>query len=280
MEIRSADRTEIDRLAEIWNEGWQDAHSSIIPEDLARHRTLASFKERLEAHLDDVIVGSGEAGPIAFAITKSDELYQFYVDRAARGLGVARSLLEAAEKRIGENGHGVAWLACAIGNERAARFYEKSGWFRAGVFTSRLPTPEGIVELDVWRYEKYLERFAPPLVAVAHINENTDRMSESSEFMRKIGMRVVWEGPQVSVFEVRGGTHIILKSVDRMEESPAPFDLLVDDVFATHKRFTDLGLEPSEIEERPQIDHHIFTVREPAGNIITVFSSHPTGYPV
>ena len=35
-------------------------------------------------------------------------------------------------------------------------------------------------------------------------------MQESAQFMRTIGMRPVHEGPEVSVFELRGGTHLIL----------------------------------------------------------------------
>jgi len=48
----------------------------------------------------------------------------------------------------------VAWLACAIGNDRAARFYEKHGWHRAGVMVNQLETRNGIFPLDVWRHEK------------------------------------------------------------------------------------------------------------------------------
>jgi hypothetical protein len=40
-----------------------------------------------------------------------------------------------------------------------------------------------------------------PAVGVAHVVLETDRMEASSEFMRTIGMRSVFEGPQVSVFE-------------------------------------------------------------------------------
>jgi len=47
-----------------------------------------------------------------------------------------------------------AWLACAIGNERAARFYEKHGWRRAGIVTNAAETSQGVFMLDVWRYEK------------------------------------------------------------------------------------------------------------------------------
>ena len=51
-------------------------------------------------------------------------------------------------------GYDTAWLACAIGNDRAARFYEKSGWHIARTFVSELPVPDGIFPLEVWRYEK------------------------------------------------------------------------------------------------------------------------------
>ena len=60
----------------------------------------------------------------------------------------------------------------------------------------------------------------------------------------------------------------------------ASFDLMVDDLHATHKRFVELGLAPSPIEARPAIHHEVFTVREPAGHVITFFSSHVSGKPV
>jgi hypothetical protein len=46
------------------------------------------------------------------------------------------------------------WLACAIGNERAARFYEKRGWVMAREVVNRLETPAGVFEVAMWRYEK------------------------------------------------------------------------------------------------------------------------------
>ena len=61
-----------------------------------------------------------------------------------------------AEARLAERGVETAWLACAIGNERAARFYEKSGWRRAGIMVNHADTAEGPFPLEVWRYEKRL----------------------------------------------------------------------------------------------------------------------------
>ena len=107
----------------------------------------------------------------------------------------------------------------------------------------------------------------------------TDRMSESTQFMRTIGMRPIFDGPQVSVYEMRGGTHLILMLKDKVVGGEAPFDLMVDDLQATHERFRSLGLTPSPIEDRPDVHHKIFTVREPAGYVIAFFSSHASGKP-
>lgn len=119
-----------------------------------------------------------------------------------------------------------------------------------------------------------------PPVAVAHVVLETDRMEESAHFIRTIGMRPVFEGPEVSVYELRGGTHLILMLKGKIVAGDAPFDLMVDDLRATHQRFTSLRLAPSPIEARPTIDHEVFTIREPAGHVITFFSSHVSGKPV
>lgn len=41
-------------------------------------------------------------------------------------------------------------------------------------------------------------------------------MGESAQFMRKVGMRPIFDGPKVSVYEMRGGTHRIItnKEID------------------------------------------------------------------
>lgn len=118
-----------------------------------------------------------------------------------------------------------------------------------------------------------------PAVGIAHVILHTDRMEESAQFMQTIGMRPIFIGDKVSVYEMRGGTHLILMLKDEILVGNASFDLMVDDLHATHRRLTSLGLAPSPIEARPQIDHEVFTVREPAGHTITFFSSHASGKP-
>ena len=128
--------------------------------------------------------------------------------------------------------------------------------------------------------KKMGERDRRPPLGVAHVILETDRMEESAHFMQIIGMRPIFQGPEVSVYELRGGTHLILMLKSKIVVGNAPFDLMVDDLHETHQRFTSLGLAPSPIEARPAIDHEIFTVREPAGHIITFFSNHASGKPV
>jgi aromatic ring-cleaving dioxygenase len=119
-----------------------------------------------------------------------------------------------------------------------------------------------------------------PAVGVAHVLLDTDRMEESTSFTRTIGMRPIFDGPKVSVYEMRGGTHLILLLKESVAAGDASFDLMVDDLQATHERLSSLGLAPSPIEARPAVDHKVFTVREPAGHDITFFSSHVSGKPV
>jgi GNAT superfamily N-acetyltransferase len=156
MDVRNAEADELDRLAGLWYDGWQDAHAAVVPAELTRLRTLASFRERLEHALPFIRVVGPPGAPLGFTIVKDDELYQLFVAAAARGTGVAATLIEDAEAQLAQRGVAVAWLACAIGNERAARFYEKRGWSRAGTIVNRLDTPEGEYLLEVWRYEKRL----------------------------------------------------------------------------------------------------------------------------
>ena len=155
MSVRPAEAAEIDHLAQVWFDGWQDAHARILPAELSRLRTLESFRNRLQAALPDVRVAGPIPTPVGFCILKGDELYQLYVSAEARGSGVAAALLADAEARLVERGVELAWLACAIGNERAARFYEKCGWRRAGTVAYQ-PDTAYPVPLEVWRYEKPL----------------------------------------------------------------------------------------------------------------------------
>lgn len=156
MTMRPPAETELEALADLWHSGWLDGHRAIVPAELARLRTRANFRERLLASWEALRVTGPEGAPLGFHRILGDELDQFYVAAAARGGGLASAMMEDAEHRFRASGISRARLACSIGNERAARFYAKSGWVRTGVETIGCETSEGTFPLDVWRYERAL----------------------------------------------------------------------------------------------------------------------------
>jgi GNAT superfamily N-acetyltransferase len=158
MDVRAAEEVDVDCLSKGWYEGWHDSHAQIVPAELTRLRTLESFRERLQAALPSVRVVGPSGSPVGFCIVKGDELYQLFVAAPSRGSGVAAALIADAEARLSASGVQTAWLACAIGNERAARFYEKCGWHRVGTMINHAETSNGTFPLEVWRYEKSLTR--------------------------------------------------------------------------------------------------------------------------
>src|SRR6478672_2890065 len=125
MVVRSAESFEVDALAVLWHDAWHEAHASLVPAQLTALRTLQSFRDRLQAELASVRVIGPSGCPSGFCIVREAELYQLFVSATSRGSGVASALLADAEQRLSSHGISTAWLACAIGNDRAAAFYEK-----------------------------------------------------------------------------------------------------------------------------------------------------------
>ena len=157
MNIRPAEPLDVAALAALWYHTWHEAHAHLVPPELTRVRTLDSFRERIAAALPRLRVVGPPGEPLGFCIVKDDELYQLFVAASARGSGAAAALLADAEALLAGRRIHTAWLACAIGNERAARFYEKHGWRRVGTMVNYAETSNGAFPLEVWRYEKALD---------------------------------------------------------------------------------------------------------------------------
>ncbi len=92
-------------------------------------------------------------------------------------------------------------------------------------------------------------------------------------------MRPVYSGDDMAIFELRGGTHLLIFPTESPPEpgTAAPFDLMVDDVDATHDDWDARGLAPSPLATSSSGNHRTFTVTDPDGTVLTVYSSHVMG---
>ena len=108
----------------------------------------------------------------------------------------------------------------------------------------------------------------------------TPEVAKSAEWLVRCGLRSLLQRDDFAVLELRGGTHLVVHPSDGPipAGAPASFDLMVDDIEATHARYTKLGLAPSPIQ--PGRIHSSFTIVEPGGHQITVNSSHAGDRPV
>lgn len=158
MDVRPAEATDLDQLAHVWHDGWHEAHAHLAPRELTQQRTYHSFRSRLEPLLPETRCVGPLGAPTGFCTIHGDELYQLFVAAESRGTGAAAALIGDAEQRLALNGVATAWLSCAIGNHRAARFYEKHGWHMARSMVYQAQTDRGTFPIEVWRYEKPLAR--------------------------------------------------------------------------------------------------------------------------
>jgi GNAT superfamily N-acetyltransferase len=154
--LRLLSEADLAPTAALWRQGWLYAHADIVPTELVRLRTPESFADRLVAARDRCRVTGQEGVPTGFVRIEGDELDQFYVLASARGTGLAYGLMTAAEALMRKNGTTRASLACATGNDRAARFYTRCGWANIGVGLAEAETSTGPFALEVWQFEKIL----------------------------------------------------------------------------------------------------------------------------
>ena len=141
-----------------------------------------------------------------------------------------------------------------------------TGWSKAG------QTVEETASRSRWTRKSEDTR---PAVWVGHLSMTVPDPAESKAFFVSAGMRDVSPGSDIAILELRGGTHLILSKGGPDDDLNAAFDLMVDNVDASHAAFTELGLGPSPITDTRF--HRSFTLQEPGGHDIIVHSSHVEG---
>ena len=98
---------------------------------------------------------------------------------------------------------------------------------------------------------------------------------------------------KIAIIELRGGTHLVLLSVDEpagedVAESVTgqfhkrfseQFDLMIegkklDDLKKYRSELIGRGIAAGEIPDEAVFGHHLFCVKDPDGNGITIYTSH------
>ena len=122
---------------------------------------------------------------------------------------------------------------------------------------------------------------ARPGVSVGHVFLTAPDVEKTGAFFAALGMRELERTPEFALYELRGGTHLLLFPGAAAEPGAfAPFDLMVDDLDAAHARFAAAGLAPGPIDAERTPHHRSFTLAAPSGHAVLVQSSHVSGKPV
>jgi hypothetical protein len=119
-----------------------------------------------------------------------------------------------------------------------------------------------------------------PPVAVGHVRLPVGDVAAAARWLETAGLRPIVQMDELAVLELRGGTHVVVRKTEPPPASgtAAPFDLMVDDVDATHRDYAAKGLSPTPIS-RGRI-HDSFQVAGPSGWLFTINSSHTSDKPV
>lgn len=115
-----------------------------------------------------------------------------------------------------------------------------------------------------------------PPVWAGHVFVRARDVAVAARFYEQIGMRPVEIGDRFAALEMRGGTHLVIRDdAEHIAPGPVSWDLMVDDVDATHDRWEAQGLPVTPVVDGGP--HRSFEVTDPHGNVVVVRDSHVVG---
>ena len=130
-------------------------------------------------------------------------------------------------------------------------------------------------------------------LAVAHLVFKVADLKSSCQFYSNLGLPPFCIEEKVAIIELRGGTHLLLLSVDE----PAGEDVAESVTGQFHKRFSEQfdlmiegkgldelkkyrselisrGIAAGEIPDETFYGHYLFCIKDPDGHGITIYTSH------
>jgi catechol 2,3-dioxygenase-like lactoylglutathione lyase family enzyme len=130
-------------------------------------------------------------------------------------------------------------------------------------------------------------------LAVAHLVFKVADLKRSCEFYSNLGIPPFAIDGKVALIELRGGTHLLLLEVDQLaggdvaesvtgqfhKRFSEQFDLMIKgkDLNELEKYRLELisrGIAAGEIPDETFFGHHLFCIKDPDGNGITIYTSH------
>jgi catechol-2,3-dioxygenase len=130
-------------------------------------------------------------------------------------------------------------------------------------------------------------------LAVAHLVLKVADLKSSCQFYSKLGLPPFATDEKVAIIELRGGTHLLLLSVDEpagegIAESltgqfhkrfSEQFDLMIDgkgldELKKYRSELIRRGIAAGEIPDETFFGHYLFCIKDPDGNGITIYTSH------
>ena len=130
-------------------------------------------------------------------------------------------------------------------------------------------------------------------LAVAHLVFKVADLRSSCDFYSNLGLPPFYIEEKVAIIELRGGTHLVLLSVDEsagedVAESltgqfhkrfSEQFDLMIkgkslDELKKYRLELISRGIPAGEIPDETFFGHYLFCIKDPDGNGITIYTSH------
>src|SRR5580700_10349310 len=130
-------------------------------------------------------------------------------------------------------------------------------------------------------------------LAVAHLVFKVADLKSSCEFYSNLGLPPFTIDEEAAIIELRGGTHLILLEVDQLagegvaqsltgqfhKTFSEQFDLMIkgkglNELKKYRLELISRGIAAGEIPDEAVFGHHLFCVKDPDGNGITIYTSH------
>jgi catechol-2,3-dioxygenase len=130
-----------------------------------------------------------------------------------------------------------------------------------------------------------------PELAVAHLVFKVADLESSCHFYSNLGLHPFAIDETVAIIELRGGTHLLLLEGDQLADMAESvtgqfhqrlseqFDLMIkgkglDELKQYRLGLISRGIAAGEIPDEMFFGHHLFCIKDPDGNGITIYTSH------